>query len=64
MDEGFLLSCIAGCTLVSSICTGMIYYHVRDIDQRKGIRLEQKILVLDKKLKDVKTKLKGEGEEW
>lgn len=64
MDECFLLSCIAGCTLVSSIFTGMIYYQVKDINQRKGVRLEQKIVVLDKKLKDVKTKVKEEDKEW
>ena len=64
MDEGFLLSCIAGCALVSSICTGMIYYQVKDINQRKGVRLEQKIVVLDKKLKDVKTRAKEEDKEW
>lgn len=64
MDEGVLLSCIAGCALVSSIYTGMIYYQVKDINQRKGVRLEQKIVVLDKKLKDVKTKVKEEDKEW
>ncbi len=64
MDDGFLLSCIAGCTLVSSICTGMIYYQVRDINQRKGVHLEQKIIVLDKKMKDVKAKVKEEEPKW
>ncbi len=45
MNEGFFLSCIAGCTLVSSIFIGMIYFRVKDLAERDGIRLEQRIVI-------------------